>query len=596
MDITFRRLLFSSVVWFSVALIVIGGTNFIMKESGKSSATQQSVVPTICGTVKGELASLWDPTTDGRGGFGDTPTLAGMPSLYYTAWSLRLASIANVNVLNLDKKAIAKAMISLTLGSNSVSDDARIPLVERINLTSMALQALHISVPESFFATLASLRIGNQYRLDRWAKSGNWPSTYLASQTLAAVGRPIPKAVLDGAHEALNVAKRANSPQTIVSVGVPVLGILSSTPGLLHKFAPDISSVLSSFTRVLINEGGVSAITAANLVSVAEIAKAAGVSQPIFPLNFLSPLLTQSGYYSVWQGGRNGNPQATYYAVRVGMPLASGARSVLAFGHVRQGWLSAKSRATVNSTFQAALAARACKLHFPQLVAFDDQILKWVHDAAMETKSVGKSLTPTQGTRGLRAFAAEACWLADAFGVAINKSLHTLLSDGINQFATQVLRNLSGTSAAGQVASAVELCHISLSSNIQKLLTAYLETANAATIEDALSLHIASRVFVAPSLDVRARSVALRLRTPTGLFRFKEGIVQPDLLSTSYGYAVSGGSEKDRLRAAKAFETPWGPGLSISGSGGNSPPVVDLASLAAGLSLLTADKSMPPLF
>ena len=278
------------------------------------------------------------------------------------------------------------------------------------------------------------------------------------------------------------------------------------------------------------------------------------------------------------------------------MPLTSAAKRVLIFGHVKQGWLSIISRATVNSTFQGVLVARACQIYLPHDLAFDNQILKWVNDAAMEDKSTEKSRTSTQGIRGSRASAAEACWLAEAFGITIREGVRASLSNAVNEAAIHVAQNLSGIPAAGLVASSVQLCHIDLLKNIQKLLTTYLETANAVTIEDALSLHIASVAFAAPRLNVRARNVALRLRTRTGLFIFKESAIQPDLISTSYGYAASGGSQKDRARAENTFETPWGPALVIPAIRGNSPPVVNLASLAAGLSLLTPEKSMPLLY
>lgn len=596
MRVFLRRILYTSTLWLAIGLLITGCTSFKPIATEMPTLTQQRRVPAICGTINGELASLWDPTADGNGGFGNTPSFAAQPSLYYTTWSLRLASEAKVKVLNLDKMAVAKEIIGMALDSNSSTQDAHIPLVERLSLTTKALQSLHLAIPDSFLTMLSSLRMGSQYRSDPGAKSANWSATYLAVLTMAAAGRQIPDGVLEGARKALAGAKLANTPQAITSIGIPVLGTLSAVPGLLRRLAPDTAPVLSTYMRVLLKEGGVSAITAANLTNVVDIAESTGLSAPSIPSAFLSPLLTPSGFYSVWEGGRFGNPQATFYAVRLGMPLTSGARSTLAFGHVKQGWLSSKSGVTINSTFQAALTAHACQTQFPHLVAFDHQILQWTQDVSSMEASVDWSATPAPSIEPLLASIAETCFLANFFGVNLNEELHASLTTAVNHIAIRLLPNVGGIPTAGQVASAVELCHIALLANTQKSLFAYLKTAKASTIEDALSLHIASIAFIAPSLDVRARSVALRLRTRDGLYFFKEGAVQADLLSTSYGYAVTGGTEKERVQAEEVFETPWGPSLSTPGSVSNSPPVVDLASLAAGLSLLSSDTGMPPLF
>lgn len=540
--------------------------------------------------------AVWDPARDGSGGFGDTPTFASPPSLYYTAWSVRLADAANIRLTNLDKTMAAKALIASALSSNTDAESARIPLVERLYLVTKMLQVLHLSVPNTFVKTLAALRSGARYRGDRATRTTSWPATYLAVKTLAAVGSPLPQGVIDGARLSLPAATVVDTPQTIMSLGIPVLGTLGATPGLLPKLVPNIAVVLSSFTKVLLEAGGVSAVAAAGLVSVAEIAAAAGVSLPSVPSSFVIQLLTPSGYYAFGQGHSHGDPQATFYAVRLGMNLSDAARATLLFGHIKQGWLSTLSATSLSSSFQAAVAARACQIPLPHTVAFGNRILAWLQDAATQPRPKGAVQTPGGMTRSTALSAAEACWLAKAYGLTITEVQHAALTDNVSRAATQASTNTAGIAEGGEVASAVEQCHLTLSASARTALVTHLAMTTAITAEDALSLHIASEALAAPGLDTRARETASLLKTPTGLFRFQPNAGVPDLISTAYGYAVSGGSHYDRMRAAGNFNTPWGPGLATAASTGSASPIVDLASLAAGLSLITAGNDTPLLF
>lgn len=582
-----RRLSHSITAWVSVGILIFGVTSSNFSEAYGHGAVKSSPTPTMCRTIKSEIMALWDPSRDGSGGFGDTPTLSNTPSYYFTIWSLRLASIANVSIPDLNKVAIGRELVSSALASNDANESARIPFVERLNLTTKTLQSLHLPVPDTILSALDTLRSGNLYRRDRTGGTTDWPATYLATQTLAAVRRPVPPAVIVGARTALPSARIADTPQLILSFGIPVLGTLSATPGLLTQLVPDITKVLSSFTTVLLSAGGVSAITAAGLVGVADIAASVGVAIPSVPSNFLNPLLTATGYYAVGQGQTHGDPQATFYAVRLGVRLSDRARKMLILGHIKQGWLSVMSRATLTSSYQAALIARMCKLELPHVAAFNQQIQKWMRDVTTQMMYADTVQTPVGDSIGQGIGAAKVCFLAQSFGMAISGAQRASLSEAVDRSANSISVRALGILPAGQLAAAIEQCHLKLATSTRRTLVSYLSTTKVISLEDALGLHIASVVFAAPWLNTRARELALRLKSSRGMYRFRAQVGTPDLISTAYGYAINGGSTSERVRAIANFNTPWGPSLAMIANVKGTLPIVNLASLAAGLSVLT---------
>ena len=373
-----------------------------------------NTLPGICSTIGNELAALWDPARDGSGGYGDTPTLAAPPSLYYTAWTIRLADAAHLDLPFLDRNAVAEAVVASATSSNPVDDDARIPPAERLYLAVETLRILDVPIPGTVIESIASLRAGQQYRSDRTAAEPDWPATYLAVQALAQTGQPVPSEVNSLARTQELTAKAAADPQTIMSFGIPVLGTLSATPGLLAATEPDLAAVLSNYTTTLLREGGASAVTAAGLASIKDIAAAAGILPPTMPMNFLTLLPT--GYYSIGEGQQHGDPQATFYAVRLGAKLTESAKAALSTGQVRQGWLSTLSKPTLTSSYQAAITAKACGIAVREPDKFKTLISKWLLEAGEQgnemRRSVGAVMVPGDGQGGSASTAGKACWLA----------------------------------------------------------------------------------------------------------------------------------------------------------------------------------------
>lgn len=580
------------------ALLAAGctGQRSTASSTGRSvTGNATSLTSAICSILLPELDALWDPNRDGTGGFGDAPTLAAAPSLYYTAWSVRLADAAHVKLANLDEVVTATALIASALSSRAADEDVRIPMAERLHLAAEALHALQIPIPDTMLNALDTLRSGGQYRGDRASSVGDWSATYLAAQTLALAGRRIPTEATNMARTVLPTAKRAGSPQAILSFGIPVLGTLSATPGLLPKLVPDMATVLSSFTTSLLSAGGASGITAAALVSVADIAAAAGITPPTVPSDFLTPLITPTGYYSIGQGKQqHGDAQVTYYAVRLGARLSDLAKSALKTGQVKQGWLATLSPATLTSSYQAIVAVSACGSALPHRDTFKILIPRWLSDASAPPVA-GGVLRPGGGN-GSASDVGEVCWLSQAYGLTITDAQREALADAISRAATQASDSASGIPPAGEVAAAVKQCHLRLAEDTRGALIRHLATVTAATAVDALTLHLASAVLSAPQLDIRAREIATKLKTPAGLFRFQAVAGNPDLLSTAYGYAAGGGNPADAAAAEAKFATPWGPGLALPDSSGVTAPMVNLVSLAAGLMLLTTGSGTPLLY
>jgi hypothetical protein len=367
-----------------------------------------------------------------------------------------------------------------------------------------------------------------------------------------------------------------------METGLPVVGSLAAVEprAALRRDKPLSAGMLGSW-RSLILGSGPSGPGLGLLVALQKIASAEGLQFPPVPAGWLRPLQTKDGNYSLGGGNSPGDVQVTYDAVALGAPLTGSASATAALDEMPQGWIATVSAPTVLSTFDAVFAESLCGI-IPHDTAMRRQVAAWL-------TSVNNMPADDMG---------RLCWMAHAYGVQISMIQRQLMASSFTGAIESVLNSPSAVPLIGSVVEDAANCDMKLGQLLRDRADAYLANARISTIPAAFSVASAARTLNDLSELSRAKEEVSQLRAGNG-YRASAAVKGPDLISTSYGYEISGlPSMANRLRILSDYRTAWGPALlptSGSGASASNQPTVDLASLAYGLMIVTGSSPTVPL-
>ncbi|GHD90572.1 hypothetical protein [Streptomyces naganishii] len=293
------------------------------------------------------LRDSW--VTDGRRGwFVDGAASADRSpfSLYETAWRLRLAA------LNPGRPAVDPERLRLWArpAERGRSDSSGLPPVAQIDLAVDALLTAGGTADRADVGrALEALRQGGGYRTAPSAARTDPGSTAVAVRVLTRLGLPVPVPVRQAdaaALERLSAREAATAPGEVV----PVL----QTAALLGATGADRTraAALATAAARALSAYPVEPVRLAWEGVLRDAAPRLGARLPAFPAAACDGHVLPDGGIGL-PGARQGDPQATYWALRLG---CSAVRVPAAGAHSRAGWPAGQTGQTALSATAAALA------------------------------------------------------------------------------------------------------------------------------------------------------------------------------------------------------------------------------------------------
>jgi hypothetical protein len=534
----------------------------------------------MCSSVVPEINALWSPGAAGLVGYGDVPTLAQKPSLYETAWSLKLAAATKTRVSELNLARLRSSMLDV-LQSNSSNAVDGLNRITAIYLAAGVLSQLGTQNRIVVEHALEPLRRQGEYRATVGG-AASWSATYLAVASLSGAGAKVPPTVLSSLRRQLNgINKLSSNIGALFSEDIPVLSALTDAgmaPFVL-KAAPWVKLEIPHWWA-LTSQLSPSGPVLGYLLSLRQIMLSLGMNEEPVPAAAFRPLSSSTGYYKTFPADNSGDPQTTYDAVALGAPTSKVTLSTLSEGVEPQGWVEVISAPTLKTTFEATVADLSCGVrpHIGQIRTYLKSALNLA--AYMSTNNAKNGAR--SGTIG------ELCWMSSHYGVNVPPSVKQRAGEAINT------AEADSASIAATLASDIQACDLTVNQNLARRLQ---KASRMHPLETSISAYDA---FIVAKATADAALLRLSI-TKFNELRRGDGYVfdataeQPDLISTCYGIAaMDASSGVARSKAVAMFETAWGPSMERAGSESRTLPEVDLASL--GLGMAATEGAIPGAF
>ncbi|WP_189710573.1 hypothetical protein [Streptomyces anandii] len=293
------------------------------------------------------LRDSW--VTDGRRGwFVDGAASTAQPpfSLYETAWRLRLTA------LHAARPAVDHERLRLWVraAERGRLDSSGLPPVAQVDLAVDALLTSGGTADRADVGrTLEALRQGGGYRTAPSAARTDPGSTAVAVRVLSRLGLPVPEPVRQAnsaALQAVPVREAATAPGEVVPVlqTAALLGVTGADRTRAAALATAAARALSAYP--------VEPVRLAWEGALRDAAPRLGARLPAFPAAACDGHVLPDGGIGL-PGARQGDPQATYWALRLG---CSAVRVPAAGAHSRAGWPAGQTDQTALSATAAALA------------------------------------------------------------------------------------------------------------------------------------------------------------------------------------------------------------------------------------------------
>jgi hypothetical protein len=578
-DLLSRRILAAAIL---ASTIVCGCS--VAQPAVKRSLAGVPGYPAICSTVVPEIASLWSPGASGLVGYGDVPTLAQAPSLYETAWSLKIAAAMGARVGRLVPAEARAAMLSV-LSDNGRISAGGLDRITEVNLAAGALAQLGAPDRTAVEAALEPLRHQGEYAPAAGA-APSWAATYLAVAALSGAGARIPSPVISSLRGELNSLHRtADVPSDVFGVDLPVLAALvdaGMAPAVL-KASPWVRQDVTDWWAIA-GQQAASGPVLGYLVTLRQIMASLGMPRAPLSAREFDQLGSSAGYYKVFPTDTEGDPQTTYYAIYLGAPVSRNAvLGTLAGGVEPQGWVSLISTPSLTSTFDAVVADAACGVHphAGQIRTYIDSAL----DAAAHMSPGSRLAAATSGAMG------QLCWMSRYYGITVAPPVKRADAAAIGAASAATRAgSAAAASTAAVLASDLQACGLAPSRDLARRLQAAGSGPGPVSAIGAYDTYVVATVTDDVSLLRLARTGFAGLYRGNA-YRFDGTARQADLISTCYGITVMDASSGARLKVIGLFETSWGPGLEEPASEVHAVPEIDLVSLS--LSLAAADDTVP---
>lgn len=309
--------------------------------------------------VVSDLQRLWAQDEVG-GGFGRAD-LNMRPSLYATAWNLRLAKIYGVAVPNLDRERTAawlRGVITRPTEPPGVAADG-LPPLQRILLATQALVDMAVpSSQETVALAVAPFSVDGMYRY-RAGDSPSWAATLAAVESLRLTGAQVPDGTRSVVHRALKSATTPTSEQSILSTLLPLWQLADRLLAEAERrpLVPALSQLLRKAVASVQSQAELSGSSVVVLALIREVSVENGIAAGELGVAF-ERLQTPGGYLSL-QARALPDPQVTYYAAVLGMPMPQQFRQTLVLGAGSDGWRAGALAPDPEASFQVLAVLHA---------------------------------------------------------------------------------------------------------------------------------------------------------------------------------------------------------------------------------------------
>lgn len=494
--------------------------------------------PTLAGrAVQRQLSASWVALGPQVGGYAHVAADPS-PSLYATAWSLRLSTALRQPPGRL-RPAGSAAWIRRAVTAAAPADDS-LPPLERYHLTAQALTDLGRPLPRAaLLRDVAELHDrGGLYRMSPKDKP-TWGAAAIAVQTLALLHARPPAQLTGMVRARLASSGGGTGLQAWIDHDLPLWQtadeVLPAADRARRRAALDalVTGVQKEAARQ------VSPYALAALADARSIAEANHLPAPAAPPAAYQRLVTPSGLLA----GANGapDPHLTYLALSAGMSPGPALAATLRQSATPAGWPAyVQYTPDPQSTYFAVQLAHAWHLPVDKR-ALANLTRRWLADVAhMTSKQLGDHLADTYYTLAL------AQRLAVAPSPALTGRLNALAvpHDGAALLPyVRLLRTVGGSPPQA------------LKGTVNKTLTSRPpnSTALALAYEAGTLLHDRS-------LLQAARHLAHRLRHSPCTYRAAPTLPHPDLISTMTGLDATHASTHCRHQALATFSrshTTW---------------------------------------
>lgn len=525
---------------------------------GPSATTAPAAAPTARagatvadGLTIRQLEQLWADTGDGGGGYRSTSNLLAPPSVYLTSWVLRIVDWYGVSVPQLSRSKTASWLLTVL----DAPDDARdaIPGLQRAWLAGQALAALHDPVPAApVVRLLQPLRAGGLYRYGP-QQSPSWPATQTAVELLRLVGVAAPsetaQAVVGQLHAVSDQAQTSHlSDPAILDSVLPVWQLADVLLPATSRapFRESLRDILAALAARAADPQVSAPLAASLLVNADQIARANGIALPKTPAPAFLAHRTPDGFLSLSESASAPDPQLTYDAAVIGMPLEGVLLDTIRRTVGSEGWQANRGAVDAQTTFEAAVITHALGHHER------DRALRIITTAWLDQLDSSFPRVATASSTQLRA-AFFVLALARELGVSIPASV-----------ANSVRNAISAPATSGQMERETWLLRLGEAvdatppEEVLRSIRRIGQDIKVRTMQDIYTLHVAAHATGDPDLAARAVEEARGLAFGAA-YRFKPGAPAPDLRSTSAGIAIVGtsSSRKDAIAWFSTADGIW---------------------------------------
>jgi len=492
-----------------------------------------------------EIERTWRYLSDHAGGYEDLGDLSAPPSLYATSWSLRLASWYGLATPNLSTTEVA-----VWLEGAADSELATAEIASRLMRWNLAAHALSVlgrrPSREHIRDVLEIHQRGPLYAPDD-REPASWAATLWAVQLMSLSALDVPQATIDTLRAALPqltvTATDENSLNTLLPAWTLATQLVE--PSDRAALREPLRAALLRLHQRATSTPTPDAVSIGVLYQIDDIARANGIVLPGVPAEMIRALQSPSGYLTFAPGQPAPEPQATFHAARLGMPLSPRLAELLAIRAGPNGWRNTTADVTPAATYHSLAVARALR-HSGREASLRAMTELWLRrlqpPAKLDLTREGRELFFT-------------LLLARTLGLTTEPSYVNALRERLESEATAV--NTPRIRSLAWLVRIAQVLDLTVSDATRERLSriAVDATAKATKLDTAYYGSLIARfVGTTHALDA-AHGLALALRAPDGTFRESSDARLPDLQSTCAGVELT---KTPAASAAEPFMTNAG--------------------------------------
>ena len=535
-----------------VGLLLLSGCGLPINH-GQSLSEDLQHIP-----LQRRLEQLWVYTGNNTGGYRSISSLLAPPSLYTTAWTLRITSSKQIPVPDLQSSQVAKWLTSVLTDLTSGPDED-FSVVESLWLASHALADLEQPLPATAIKhNLERVRVNDRYAANP-GEAPSWIATQKAVEILQLIQADVPATLPATVMQALTSATtETTSVEAMYGIFIPLWQLAGAVvpEAARQTLWPELHQRLRSLSAIISAEQP-SGATLQALVDIHAIAQANHILLPPADAALYEQLRTPNGYLSVFPNSLQDDPQATYYGVALGMPVSERLVHAIRSRANSTGWWLDNSNVDPRTSFYATFIAHTLK-DTSRDAAMRRQTEQWLAELSCTTDSTAFTSNPARTAFVLRLAQELEFPIPAEVSICVQHAHAALIKTGVSPKDNIWWLII------------VDVLNVVVPSDVQQALERAMVSQEQKTMFDVYTMLVAGRVLHQPSLHERAKHIvsSLTMDGSNGatLYRATEQLSQSDVRSTVAGLWASGALKTHGSPAATFFTDHVGTWVATPGT------------------------------